>query len=413
MFIDKVKIKVKAGKGGNGCLSFRREKFVPLGGPDGGDGGKGGSVYISVDKNFDNLNYFYFHHNFVAEDGKNGEGNNRHGKKGRDIFIKVPQGTVVYLADQIIADLKNPDDTILVAKGGSGGRGNASFKSSINRSPKFAEKGLPGEEKILTLELKTIADVGIIGCPNAGKSTLLARLTNAKPKIADYPFTTTSPNVGICVYKNSRFIIADIPGLIEDAHKGKGLGIDFLRHIERTKILIHLIDVQGYNGKTPYQNFKIINKELKSYSNQLIKKTMIIALNKIDLSDTSKNLKSFKEKINKTIYPISAVTGSGIDKLLNRIQNLLSKYKQPKELKPPSDFVIEPDFTIKNINGKFVVSGKLVEDFVNKINFDYEDSLDRFQKFVKKIGLEKALLKAGAKNGNIILIGKNEFEFII
>jgi GTP-binding protein len=319
-FVDEAKIFVRAGKGGDGCVAFRREKFVPKGGPWGGDGGKGGDVILRAVRNKKTLIDFYFKKHFFAENGENGSSNNKKGKDGEDLIIKVPCGTVVKEIkngeEKVIADLVNEGDNLIVAKGGKGGLGNIHFKSPTNQAPRIATKGEEGEEKIIKLELKLIADVGIIGYPNSGKSTLLSKISKARPKIADYPFTTIEPNLGVVDLGGFRsFVVADIPGLIEGASKGKGLGIKFLKHIERTKILVHLIDMSENDIINRYENLR---NELKNYSSKLIEKKEIVVGNKIDLEESKKNLEKAKEYF-KDILFISALKGDGIKDLLGRI----------------------------------------------------------------------------------------------
>ncbi len=426
MFVDKTIIIVESGRGGNGCVSFRREKFVPRGGPDGGDGGKGGDVYLRANPNISTLYDFLHKPHYKAENGEHGKGKNMVGKDGKDIYIDVPCGTVVYKIDENnekvkIADLKQPYQIVLVVKGGRGGRGNASFKSSTNRTPKIAELGQPGETAKLLLELKLIADVGIVGLPNSGKSTLLSVLTDARPKIADYPFTTLYPNLGVCKYDNLDFVLADIPGIIEDAHKGKGLGLEFLRHIERTKIILHLIDVSVGELDEICQNYKTIIKELKSYSKKMLDKPMIIVLNKIDLISEKKLndiMKYFSKKI-KNKYPIiyiSAIKKQYLDILIKKIVYYLSKTKttnfeitdsEPQEKK----FKYQPEYTIRKVKDKFIVKGKKIEDIVKMTNLSSQESIERLQKIFKKIGLEKMLKKQGVKPGDIVLISDVEFTY--
>ncbi len=332
MFIDEARILVKAGDGGNGCVSFRREKYIPKGGPDGGDGGNGGSVYLIADKNLYTLLDFKYKKHFEAQRGAHGQGKNKTGRSGADLFIKVPCGTVVYLEPETkrlgsttrkvpsLIDLTEDGQSILVAKGGKGGRGNVHFKSPTRQAPRIAEKGKPGEERKIKLELKLIADVGLIGCPNAGKSTLLSRISAARPKIADYPFTTLSPNLGVVqLPSGDGLVIADIPGLLKGAHQGTGLGDRFLRHIERTKLLVHVIDAAGVDGRDPLEDFKTVNRELKSYNEELAKRPQILALNKMDLPAAKNNLKRFKKFLGRKkieVYPISGVTGDGIKELI-------------------------------------------------------------------------------------------------
>lgn len=283
MFIDKAKIFITAGRGGDGCISFRREKYVPFGGPNGGNGGKGGDIYIETDNKKITLLDLSYKPKFHAEDGCRGENSDKFGRYGEDLIIKVPVGTIVYKNGEVFADLKEIGKKILVAKGGRGGRGNASFKTHNNTVPRIAEKGEPGEVAEIDLELRLIADVGLVGFPNAGKSTFLSVVSSARPKIADYPFTTLEPNLGVVTIDDKQFVIADIPGIIEGAHLGKGLGLEFLRHIKRTKVLIYLIDVSGFDGTDPYKTYKILSNELKKYSKYMSKKHMVIALNKTDI----------------------------------------------------------------------------------------------------------------------------------
>lgn len=333
-FIDRVKIYVRAGKGGDGAVAFLREKYRPKGGPAGGDGGRGGNVILVATSSKNTLLDFKYKKHFIAEDGGPGKGKKMHGKKGEDLIIYVPVGTVVKDAQtgEIICDLVKDGQTCIVARGGKGGRGNARFATPTNQAPTYAEKGEPGEEKWIILELKLIADVGLIGFPNVGKSTLLARLTRANPKIADYPFTTLSPNLGVMELDwDRRLVIADIPGLIEDAHKGAGLGHEFLRHIERTKFLAHIIDVSDFREREPIQAFEAINKELALYSQELVKKPQIVVANKIDaLSDKEliEDLKNYFKERGYEFYAISALTGEGLEELK---EGLWKKYERLKK----------------------------------------------------------------------------------
>ncbi|MCX7910161.1 MAG: GTPase ObgE [Endomicrobia bacterium] len=423
MFVDVVKIYVESGKGGNGCVSFRREKFVPYGGPDGGRGGKGGDVYLRANPNITTLYDFTLRPHFKAEDGEHGKGKNMYGKDGRDLYIDVPCGTVVYKLDEnknkiFLADLTKPYEVVLVAKGGRGGRGNADFKSSTNRAPRIAELGQPSEKVTLILELKLIADVGIIGLPNAGKSTLLSVITAAKPKIADYPFTTLSPNLGTLVYHDKKLVVADIPGLIEDAHKGKGLGTDFLRHIERTRMLVHLIDISCGDFEKIYKNYQIVINELKSYSEKLIKKPMIVVLNKIDtISLETKNtlIKKFKLKLKK--YPVLAISAfkkEGITELVKKIVQIIEDIKDVEPILEKKQEIIEykEDFKIEKIDNKFIIKGKKIEDLVKMTDFSSKESIERFHSILKKLKIEKKLKEKGIKVGDKVLISDVEFEFI-
>src|SRR3990172_2978971 len=351
VFIDEIKVFVKAGDGGNGCVSFRREKYVPRGGPDGGDGGNGGNIIFKATKNKSTLINFHFNPHIKAEKGSHGKGSDLHGKNGKDKIMQVPLGTLVYFPDSsaLVVDLKEDGQEFCVARGGKGGRGNARFKSSAYRVPRNAEKGMAGEERWLRLELKLLADVGLVGFPNAGKSTLISKISKANPKIADYPFTTLHPNLGVVVLNDEKsFVVADIPGLIEGAHEGVGLGGKFLKHIERTKILVYLLDINGYEGKDTIENLKSLRNELKSYNSELLKRPQIVVINKIDLfpsfpltdsledKEGMKNrkeiVKNLKERIKKIcrskVLAISAVTGEGTGELIKSLGEMLSKNKK-------------------------------------------------------------------------------------
>ena len=343
MFIDEAKIRVKAGDGGNGCLAFRREKFVPRGGPSGGDGGKGGDIIMESSERHNTLVHFRFNPEYKAQRGRHGEGSNRTGREGTDIILKVPVGTILYDADtgEKIHDFSRPDERIVVAQGGRGGRGNARFATSTHQAPREHEDGRPGEDRVFRLELKLLADVGLVGFPNVGKSTLISRISAARPKIADYPFTTLQPNLGVVAVgqppEERSFVVADIPGLIEGAHSGAGLGIQFLRHIERTRLLVHLVDVSDASGRPdPLKDVEVINKELESFGAGLEDKPMIMAASKIDVANKDKlaKLKRYCKKQGLELFPISAVTGKGIDELKYAIAEKLDEVKanlQPDE----------------------------------------------------------------------------------
>jgi GTP-binding protein len=333
-FIDEAKIRVNAGDGGRGCVSFRREKYVPRGGPDGGNGGKGGDVILVGDDQLESLIDFRYKRHYKTKSGAHGRGKDQHGKNGADLTLPLPLGTLVYddLNDELLNDFCLAGEQIVVASGGLGGRGNASFKTSTRQAPHYAQDGLKGQERFLRLELKLLADVGIVGLPNSGKSTLISRVSAARPKIADYPFTTLNPNLGVVNYKEyKRFIFADIPGLIEGAHQGTGLGTDFLRHIERTRILIHLIDGSTTPPHNPVKSFETINKELKLYNPALADKPRIIAINKMDLPQFQENypeIKSYFEDLKMKIFSVSAVTGEGISSLIDDVAEKLSRIKK-------------------------------------------------------------------------------------
>ena len=334
MFIDKAKIWVKAGDGGNGCMSFRREKFIPKGGPDGGDGGKGGSIYFQAVENLDTLMDFAGKHHWRARNGQPGSGNNKHGANGQDLIIKVPPGTLIYDAELELPlkDLNEIGMKVCICRGGRGGKGNKAFATSTNQTPRYAEPGKKGQERNLRLELKLIADVGIVGLPNAGKSTLIARCSAARPKIADYPFTTLEPVLGIVELSDfRRFVMADIPGLIEGSHKGAGLGIEFLKHIERTRIIVHILDIMPTVGSDPAGNYRAIRSELEQYSKKLAQKEEVIVANKIDLDPDGKIVKELKKKLRKKVYPVSAVTGAGIKELTELLWEKIKETKYTAE----------------------------------------------------------------------------------
>ncbi len=336
MFVDEAAIFVKGGDGGNGCVSFRREKYVPHGGPDGGDGGKGGDVILHVSDKIDTLLDLTSRVKYIAESGAHGKGSTKDGKHGKDLIIDLPRGTVIKDKEsgRILKDMSTVGETIVIARGGKGGRGNTHFASATNQVPRYAEKGKPGEERWLILELKLLADVGIIGMPNAGKSTLLSRISAARPKIADYPFTTLQPQLGIVEIDDyGRFVVADIPGLIEGAHKGIGLGDEFLRHIERTKLLVHLLDVSPFARMDPFDAYRIVRDELKQYSPQLAAKREIVVANKLDLLDPEtgdKCIQTLEEKISKSVCPVSLITGKNINTLLKMIASALSEIEAHK-----------------------------------------------------------------------------------
>jgi len=421
MFLDRVKIYIKAGQGGNGKTSFHTEKFVRKGGPDGGDGGNGGDIIFVADPGIDSLVDFRFTKNFKAEDGKNGESAHRTGKSGKDLIIKVPCGTVIKDAqtERIIADLFEKDQSIVVLKGGEGGKGNARFKTSKRQAPAFSQTGQLTEQKTVLLELKTIADVGLVGFPNVGKSTLLSMLTSARPKIANYHFTTLAPNIGVAKVYNKSFVIADIPGLIEGASEGVGLGHYFLRHIERTRLLLHVIDVSGSEERDPYSDFQIVNKELKKHGENVHALPQIIVLNKCDLA-TKEQINTFKSRVKrlKTKYEIvevSAVSGTNLEELLKVVSNKLDKLppKKPLEFEP---FVYtRPDQNRYEISreddGAYVLSGGFIDELVRNVVVSDYTSFAYFQKVLKEKGIMKELRKRGLKDGSIIRVKGMDFEY--
>lgn len=420
MFFDKAKIFVKAGDGGNGIVSFRREKYVPLGGPDGGDGGKGGDVIIEVDEGLRTLVDFRYQRHYKAKRGEHGMGAKKHGKDGENLIIKVPPGTVVRKEEtgEVLVDLVSPEQRFLVARGGRGGRGNARFLSNRNRAPRFSEKGEPGEELSLILELKLLADVGLVGYPNVGKSTLLAAVSAAQPKIGAYPFTTITPNLGVVKVQEESFVMADIPGLIEGAHQGVGLGHEFLRHLERTRVLIHVIDAAALEGRDPIEDFYQINEELTHYNEKLAQLPQVIAANKIDLPQAQENIARLQAKIGKEheIFPISAATKQGVEQLLLRVKQLLEKLplQQEQERKEiPAVIYQEPDpkFDIIHTEGIYIIKGKAVERLAAMTNFEQEEGVRRFQRILEKMGVFAALEANGIKEGDVVSIGEIEFAY--
>ncbi len=424
MFIDVAKINVKAGNGGHGAVAFRREKYEPAGGPAGGDGGNGGNVILEVDSNIRTLMDFRYKKHYKAENGEDGKSKMQYGRKGQDLILKVPQGTIVRDAEtnKIIADLTEAGSRFVIAKGGRGGKGNMKFATSTRQAPRFAEGGSKGEERWIILELKLLADVGLIGFPNVGKSTLLSIVTDAKPKIADYHFTTITPNLGVAELDGGRsYVIADIPGLIEGAHTGVGLGHEFLRHIERTKILVHLVDVSSREGRDPVDDFYKINEELKKYNPKLAEKPQIVVANKIDIlgdGDGYQRLADEVIRLGYDIYAISAATGQGIKELENAIWNKLQEAPEPElleevvnentiyELTDKKDEII-----IRKEDDKYFVEGYQIEKLLNSTNFDDLDSVRYFQKVLKRKGVVDRLKALGINNEDIVNICGYEFEF--
>lgn len=424
MFYDYAKIHVKAGDGGNGIVAFRREKYVPYGGPAGGDGGNGGSIILEADEGLRTLIDFRYRTHYKGNRGEHGQGKRQHGKNAPDTVLKIPVGTIVKDGEtgRIIADLTRPGQRVVVAKGGKGGRGNPHFVSSTHRAPTLAENGDLGEERWIILELKLLADVGLVGFPNVGKSTLISRVSAAKPKIADYHFTTITPNLGVVkVAEGKSFVMADIPGLIEGAAEGAGLGHRFLRHTERTKVLIHVLDISGSEGRNPLEDFRIVNNELQKYSSYLTKRPMIIAANKIDLPDGENNLKLLKKELQDyEIFPISAVTGEGISDLLFRAAHLLDEVEEHEEIPAVEEEQLrivkveeKPGFFItKEDANLFTVSGPEIDKHWARTNFDNDQAVSRFLQIVDAMGVVKALREKGAKDGDVIRIKSLEFDFV-
>lgn len=424
MFYDRAKINVKAGDGGNGCIAMRREKYVPFGGPWGGDGGHGGDVIFITDEGLNTLVDFRYKKHFKAERGEHGMGKNMNGAAGDDLVVRVPAGTVVREAEtgKLIADLVEQGQQVVIAKGGRGGRGNVHFSSGTNKAPRIAEKGEPGQELNIELELKLIADVGLIGFPNAGKSTFISMVSAAKPKVADYPFTTLVPNLGVVSVGLERsFVLADIPGLIEGASQGVGLGYEFLRHTERTRLLVHVVDTAGTEGRDPVEDIKTINRELELYDPRLAGRHKIIAANKMDiLPEAEENLARIKEEFGDSyeIYPISAATNQGLDVVIRRVADLLDEIPKVEPEQPVEEkltvFSQEDRFSVKrDIDGNWKVTGKEIERHVAMTYLEEEESVERLQRIMRAMGLEQALVESGVKEGDLVRIGDWEFEWSV
>lgn len=429
MFVDQVKVYVKGGDGGNGMVAFRREKYVPMGGPAGGDGGRGGDVIFVVDEGLRTLMDFRYQRHFKAKRGENGMSKSKHGKSAEDLIVKVPPGTIVMDAEtkKVIADLVHHGQRAVIAKGGRGGRGNIRFATPANPAPEIAEKGEPGEEREVILELKLLADVGLVGYPSVGKSTLLSVVSRAKPKIADYHFTTLVPNLGVVETDDGRsFVMADLPGLIEGAHQGVGLGHQFLRHIERTKVIVHVIDMSGSEGRDPYEDYLTINEELEQYNLRLLERPQIIVANKMDMPRAEENLQIFQEKFQDDypIFPISAITRQGIRNLLFEIANQLEPAPEISlfdihEMEQEGEEVVykfeekEEDFTItRDPDGAYVVSGEKIERLFKMTDFSRDESVRRFARQMRGLGVDDALREKGAKDGDTVRILDFEFEFV-
>ena len=416
-FLDRVKIYVTAGKGGDGCLSFRREKFIEFGGPNGGCGGRGGDVILKAEPNLTTLLELAYHPHIDAPNGEKGGSYNKTGRAGENRYVYVPCGTIVRtLEGEFLVDMTKPGQEFTVAKGGAGGRGNQSFKTQQNTAPHIAENGLPGEEVTLILELKILADLGLVGFPNAGKSTFLSRISAARPRIADYAFTTLNPNLGITLHQGLSFATADIPGIIEWASEGKGLGIQFLKHIERTRVLLHLVDPEGFDGLSAEESVKVIEKELKTFNKKLFEKPRIIAVNKADLPNAEKVYKTLCKKFKKhKVMLISAATGQGVKEVLDEVVKILSATPVEQiavEEEKPVVHKVEPIFTITRDEDDVIhITGKKVEEFIAMTNFTQPEAVTRLKGIFKKIGLEKALLKQGVQDGDLLIVGGKEFEW--
>lgn len=424
MFIDLAEIYVKAGDGGNGRVSFHREKYVPAGGPDGGDGGDGGNLIFQADKHLRTLADFRYRRSYKAERGEDGGQKKCFGKKGQDLVVKVPCGTLVKDKETglILADLTQDGQTEIIARGGKGGKGNVHFATSTRQIPNFAKNGTPGEERWIILELKLLADVGLVGYPNVGKSTLLSKVSSARPKIANYHFTTLSPNLGVVsMGEGESFVMADIPGLIEGAHEGVGLGHDFLRHVERTRILIHVVDVAGLDGRNPVEDFHTINRELEKYNPELAKRPQIVAANKVDVLSNDAVIKSFTatmEKIGYRVFPISAATGAGITELVNYVYEQVKALPEPIVYEPaPKEMLYraenEEPFTVWKENDVYVVDGPWIRGILRGINFEDRESLQYFQRALRQKGVIDALEEKGVQEGDTVRVGEDtEFEYV-
>ena len=422
MFTDYIKIIIKSGDGGNGAISFRREKYVAAGGPDGGDGGKGGDIYFQVDKDKNTLIDFRYNKKYKASNGVNGSGNNCNGKYGEDLYIKVPIGTIIKDAEtgKVIADLSKPNQVELVLKGGRGGRGNSHFATPTRQVPRFAEDGERGEEKEIILELKLLADVGLLGFPNVGKSTFLSVVTDARPKIANYHFTTLEPNLGVVKIKNGDgFVIADIPGIIEGASEGVGLGTQFLRHVERTRLLLHFLDVSGQEGRNPVDDFYVINKELKKYSEKLAQRKQIIVANKIDVMQDDTLLKQVEEVAKKEgleLYKISAVTRQGVQELIDHVSEILKTLPKEDLFEYEEKMVYtlkdkDQEWTARKEGDIFIVEGRAVDRLMGRINIEDNESMYYFHKCLKNMGIDDKLKELGVCDGDTVKISDWELEW--
>lgn len=420
MFIDEVILNVKAGDGGDGCIAFRREKYIPMGGPFGGNGGRGANIVFQVDTGLHTLLDLRYQKIIKGQRGEHGMGKNQNGKSREDLVIKVPQGTVITDLDTnlIIADLKEKEAQAIICEGGRGGRGNTAFKTQSNPAPNFAENGEPGEEKKIKVELKMLADVGLVGLPSVGKSTLISQVSHSKPKIAAYHFTTLTPNLGVCKDQQGRsFVMADLPGLIEGASNGEGLGDRFLKHIERTKVIAHVIDMSGSEGRDPYEDYVIINKELESFSNKLMKKPQIIIANKMDMDGAQENLTKFKEKVKAEVFEISAMNKVGLEEVLTKLADMLESIEDSPLYEEDQfeghvlyTFKKEEPYTIEKDGNAFVVKGEKVEKLFRMTKFT-DEGIRRFTTKLRRLGLDDKLKEMGIEEGDIVRILDFEFEY--
>ncbi len=422
MFYDYAKVHIKSGDGGNGIVAFRREKFVPLGGPSGGDGGRGADVILRGDSGLSTLMDFKYKQHYKAGRGENGQNKNRHGAWAEPLVLRVPLGTIIRNAEtgNLLGDIVEHGQELIIAKGGRGGRGNARFATQTTPAPYIAEKGEPGQELWITMELKLLADVGLIGLPNAGKSTLISKVSAATPKIADYPFTTLTPNLGVVDLGDGEgFVIADLPGLVEGAADGIGLGHRFLRHAERTRLLLHLVEMQPADGSDPYDNYLMINKELELFRPELAQKKQLVVASKMDYADSKQALADFKAQLgaDAEVLPICSLTGEGLKELIYKTNELLSQIPKPAVVEAAPEIKetvvrAEDRFKIsRDTDGAFLVSGPDVIKLVSMTDLDNEDTVARLQRIFIKMGLEDALREAGIKPGDLVRIGKDEFEY--
>lgn len=422
MFVDEVLLRVEAGNGGDGCTAFRREKYISMGGPYGGNGGHGADIIFKVDEGLHTLLDLRYQKTIKAPKGENGRGKNQHGKGAQPLVVKVPLGTVVTDMDTglIIADLSHKNQEEVIAKGGRGGRGNTAFKTQTNTAPDYSENGEEGEKKNLKVEVKMLADVGLVGLPSVGKSTIISCVSASKPKIAAYHFTTLSPNLGVVAASNNRsFVMADLPGLIEGASLGEGLGDKFLRHIERTRVIAHVIDMSGYEGRDPYEDYVLINKELEAFNKKLMEKPMIVIANKMDVEGAKENLEKFQEKVSCEIYEVSAVTNKGLETVVNRLADILDTipnnplYDESQiESHVLYKFKKEEPFTItKDDDGTWAISGKEVERIFKMTKFSSDEAAMRFAKKLRRMGIDDKLIELGAESGDMVRILDFYFEF--
>lgn len=421
MFVDEVEIKVEAGKGGDGCTAFRREKYIPMGGPYGGNGGHGGDIIFKVDEGLHTLLDLRYQKILKAPKGENGRGKNQHGKKADPLVVKVPQGTVVtdLQTGMIVADLSQKEQQEIIARGGRGGRGNSAFKTQINTAPDYSENGEEGEKRTLKVEVKLIADVGLVGLPSVGKSTIISMVSKSKPKIAAYHFTTLTPNLGVVkTTDNQSFVIADLPGLIEGASKGEGLGDKFLRHIERTRIIAHVIDMSGSEMRDPYDDYLLINKELKEFNEKLLDKPQLIIANKMDLPNAKENLEEFKKKVDCEVFEISAATNKGLQKVVDKLGQMLNEIPSTPlydnnqiESHVLYKFKKEEPYTITKEDNIWVINGKEVEKIFKMTKFNSEEAVYRFAKKIRRLGIDDKLAALGAKEGDQVRILDFYFDY--